>query len=75
MRERFQKPPPALERVFQELEEHGGASRPVTLTEEYIRALRDVEDLPCNRRGGDKSWVLHVERRERDTLASSKRLT
>ena len=33
---------------------------PVTLSEEYLRAVERVEALPSNRSGADKTWVLRL---------------
>lgn len=33
---------------------------PVTLPEEYLRAVERVEALPANRNGADKTWVLRL---------------
>ena len=33
---------------------------PVTLSEEYLRAVERVEALPSNRNGADKTWVLRL---------------
>jgi hypothetical protein len=40
-----------------------------------LALLREIEDLPCNRPGQDKSWVLRVARRARGAIAGSRRLT
>ncbi len=66
---------PDLEELFKELAEQEGRTRPVALSQAYLRALQEIEDLPCNQPGQDKSWVLRVERRERDILEDSQRLT
>ena len=75
MRERSPRLGRVDEPTFREPVRPDGGSRPVTLSQAYLDMLQDVEDLPCNRPGGDKSWVLDLERRERDLLAGSKRLT
>ena len=67
--------PPDLEKLFKELGEQEGGIRPVTLPEAYLRALQEIEDLPCNQSGQDKSWVLRVERRWRETLRSTRLVT
>ena len=41
----------------------------------YLARLREIEELPCNRPGQDKSWVLQVARRARALIAESRRLT
>lgn len=33
---------------------------PVTLSEDYLRAVERVEALPSNRNGADKTWVLRL---------------
>ncbi len=68
-------PPPDLGRLFQQLAAQEGGIRPVALPRAYLRALQEIEDLPCNQPGQDKSWVLRAERRERDILEDSQRLT
>ena len=45
------------------------------LSPEYLAALQEIEALPCNRTGQDKSWVLRVARRAREVLEESIRLT
>jgi len=67
--------PTDLERIFREIHEQEGGLRPVTLSEAYLAVLREIEDLPCNQSGQDKSWVLRIERREREILMNSRRLT
>jgi len=67
--------PADLERIFREIDEQEGGLRPVTLSEAYLKVLREIEDLPCNQAGQDKSWVLRIERREREIIRNSKRLT
>jgi hypothetical protein len=64
--------PPDLEKLFKELGEQEGGIRPVTLPEAYLRALQEIEELPCNQSGQDKSWVLRVERRERSIIKNSR---
>jgi hypothetical protein len=67
--------PADLERIFREIHEQEGGVRPVTLTKAYLKVLREVEELPCNQAGQDKSWVVRVERRWRETIRNSRRLT
>src|SRR5262249_37813357 len=64
--------PPDLERIFAELHEQVGGTRPEVLSAAYLKALEEIEQLPCNRSGEDKSWVLGVERRWRETLRSAR---
>ncbi len=33
---------------------------PVDLDEEYLRNVKRVEGLPCNRSGEDKSWIREL---------------
>ena len=67
--------PGDLERVFREIHEQEGGIRPVTLSEAYLAVLREIEDLPCNQSGQDKSWVVEGDRRWRETIRNSRRLT
>ena len=64
--------PPDLERLFAELTEQVGGIRPETLSEAYLAALREIEELPCNHEGQDKSWVVTSEQRWKDTIKSSR---
>lgn len=64
--------PPDLERLFSELTEQVGGIRPEALPEAYLRALREIEELPCNRDGQDKSWVVDGEQRWLAFLESSR---
>jgi hypothetical protein len=67
--------PPELEKLFQELGEQEGGIRPATLPEAYLRALREIEELPCNQPGQDKSWVVRGERRWRELIRSARLIT
>jgi hypothetical protein len=67
--------PPNIVRIFEEVHRLEGGIRPAVLPEPYRRALEEIEGLPCNRTGQDKSWVLRAERRWLETLRSSRRLT
>ncbi len=57
--------PPDLQRIFAELAEQEGGTRAVELSAAYLGALREIEQLPCNQPGQDKSWVLRVEEQRR----------
>lgn len=57
--------PPDLAKIFAELTEQVGGIRPEVLPEAYLRALQEIEDLPCNQSGQDKSWVLRAEENRR----------
>ena len=39
---------------------------PVTLTEEYLRMVGEVESAPDNRSGTDKTWVEAAQREFRE---------
>jgi hypothetical protein len=67
--------PPSIVRIFEEVHRLEGGNRPAPLPEAYRRALEEIEDLPCNRPGQDKSWVLRVERRWLKTIRNSRRIT
>ena len=61
-----------LERLFAELTEQVGGIRPAALPVAYLRALREIEELPCNQDGQDKSWVVNSVQRWLDTLENSR---
>lgn len=41
-------------------------TRPVELTEEYLRMIDEVESAPENQSGADKTWVWQADRQYRD---------
>ena len=49
-------------------------TRPVVLSEEYIRAVKQVEALPESQSGADKTWVERVVRQSREHFASARRI-
>jgi hypothetical protein len=49
-------------------------TRPVALSEEYLRAVRQVECLPENQDGADKTWVERVVRESREHIAGARRI-
>jgi hypothetical protein len=49
-------------------------SGPVTLTEEYLRMVREVESAPENQSGADKTWVQSAQREFREHYARAKRV-
>ena len=49
----------------------GGA---VTLSPDYLRAVTQVEALPANRNGADKTWVLRLVDSTLRARRSAKRL-
>src|SRR5262245_15273750 len=67
--------PPDLEKIFAELTEQVGGIRPEVLPEAYLRALQEIEDLPCNRPGQDKSWVVRAVRHWREVIRSARLLS
>jgi hypothetical protein len=46
---------------------------PVTLSEEYLRMVEEVESAPENRSGADKTWVELVFRQSREHFATARR--
>jgi len=46
---------------------------PVTLSEDYLRMVDEVESAPENRSGADKSWVERARRRFREYFARVER--
>ena len=46
---------------------------PFELEAGYLEAVREIERLPCNQSGQDKSWVLRVEEARRRYFAALKR--
>ena len=42
---------------------------PVTLSEEYLRMVEEVESAPENRSGADKTWVERAQREFRRYFA------
>ena len=49
----------------------GGA---ITLSPDYLRAVAQVEALPANRNGADKTWVLRLVETTLRARRSAKRL-
>jgi hypothetical protein len=49
-------------------------TRPVVLSAEYLRAVEQVEALPENQTGADKTWVERVVRQSREHFASARRI-
>lgn len=46
--------------VLDALLRHPPERRPTTLSAEYLRDVARVEELPENRDGADKTWVLRL---------------
>ena len=49
-------------------------TRPVVLSEAYLRAVRQVEALPENQDGADKTWVERVLHQSREHFAQARRI-
>ena len=71
-------PDPGAERALRILDEIRRTvpleTRPVVLSEEYLRAVRQVEALQDNRDGSDKTWVERVLRESREHYARARRV-
>ena len=48
-------------------------ARPAELPDAYLRSIGEVERLPCNRPGQDKSWVLRAAENRRRFFRSMQR--
>jgi hypothetical protein len=46
---------------------------PVTLSEDYLRMVEEVESAPENQTGSDKTWVELVFRQSREHFANARR--
>lgn len=49
-------------------------TRPVVLSAEYLRAVKQVEALPENQDGADKTWVERAQREFREHYARARRV-
>jgi hypothetical protein len=49
-------------------------TRPVVLGEAYLRAVQQVEALPDNQDGADKTWVERVMVQSREHFANARRI-
>jgi hypothetical protein len=49
-------------------------TRPVALSEEYLRAVKQVEASLENKDGADKTWVERAQREFREHYARSRRI-
>ena len=71
-------PDPGAERALRVLDEiHRTVpleTRPVVLSAEYLRAVEQVEALPEDQTGADKTWVERVVRQSREHFASARRI-
>ena len=77
-RKRRFPPEPAADEALRILDEiHRTAplkTRPVVLSAEYLRAVKQVEALPENQDGADKTWVERVMRQSREHFAKARRI-
>jgi hypothetical protein len=64
-----------VDRLLEHYASLHGEPQPVVLEASYLRAVREVEDLPCNQPGEDKSWVLRVEENRQRFFANVRRRT
>ena len=49
-------------------------TRPVVLSAEYLHAVRQVEALPENQDGADKTWVERAQREFREHYAGARQI-
>lgn len=49
-------------------------TRPVALSAEYLRAVKQVEALPENQDGADKTWVERAQREFREHYARARQI-
>jgi hypothetical protein len=49
-------------------------TRPVVLGAEYLRAVKQIESLPENQDGSDKTWVERAQREFREHYAKARRV-
>lgn len=49
-------------------------TRPVVLSEDYIRAVKQMEAVPENEDGADKTWVERVLRQSREHFAKARQI-
>lgn len=77
-RKRSLPPDPGAERALRILDEVRRTvrleTRPVVLGAEYVRAVKQVESLPENQDGADKTWVERVVRESREHFARARRI-
>ena len=72
------RPDPGAERALRILDEIRRTvpleTRPVLLSPEYVRAVKQVEALPENQDGVDKTWVERAQREFREHYAHARRI-
>jgi hypothetical protein len=78
LRKRPLPPDPGAEKALRILDEIRKTvpleTRPVVLSEPYLRAVKQVEALPANQDGADKTWVERVMVRSREHFAKARRI-
>jgi len=78
VRKRPLPPDPGAEQALRILDEIRRTvpleTRPVALAEDYLRAVKQVEGLPENQDGADKTWVERVVRQSREHFAQARRI-
>jgi hypothetical protein len=78
LRKRPLPPDPGAEEALRILDEIRRTvpleTRPVVLSEEYLRAVRQVEASPANQDGADKTWVDRAQREFREHYAGARRV-
>ena len=78
LRKRPLPPDPGAEKALRILDEIRRTlpleTRPVVLSEDYIRAVRQVEALPANQDGADKTWVDRAQREFREHYGGARRV-
>ena len=77
-RKRPLPPDPGAEKALRILDEIRKTvpleTRPVVLSQEYLRAVKQVEAMPADQDGADKSWVERVVRQSREHFAKARRI-
>jgi hypothetical protein len=77
-RKRPLPPDPGAKKALRILDEIRKAvpleTRPVVLSEPYLRAVKQVEALPANQDGADKTWVDQAQREFREHYAGARRV-
>lgn len=63
----------ALRAIDAAVEEVARLTGPVTLDEEYLRAVERVEAMPQNQSGADKTWVHDAQRQFREHFKRARR--
>jgi len=78
VRKRPLPPDPGAERALRILDEIRRTvpleTRPVVLSPEYLRAVEQVEALPENQDGADKTWVERAQREFREHYARARQV-